>query len=330
MRFVKTKGTQVAGRFRDKRERIAETVWDLRLACDGAVSLGERTAGSEQGHWFGALARACSVFLRKMVIGDWNDASTRLLDDDVLDEFGMGFDKVKRVTGPRRTVELVKEIAGGMVQANKLDEVTGLTEATVLLPIPRHRLRIEVEWPLAGTASWREAPTREFPWTIAPRELFEWAEGKQQLDCNGWLAQQLVMFDHRGITLKDVIRTVATYEGAHSINVSRLLQAEDKEDKGPFLHPERHILQNVTILGVKYTHMVVVESALYIWERLVDDGHVERPADDEWRLRPSLWMVDGAELFSGQQDWLRFAGGLIVAFGSEERSFEHRIRAVGK
>ena len=120
VQFVKTRGTQVAGRFRDKTDRIAEAIWDLRSACEGAVSLGNRTPVAEQGQWFAALARACSVFLRKMVIRDWNDPSTRLLDENVLREFGMGFDRLKRVTATRRTLILVKEIARGEFEAQNL------------------------------------------------------------------------------------------------------------------------------------------------------------------------------------------------------------------
>ena len=115
----------------------------------------------------------------------------------------------------------------------KLDEATGRPVATDSLPIAPHTLSIAIEWPLPGAASWTTVPTEDRPWTMAPRELFE-LEGKEKLDCSGWLGQQLVMFDQRGITLKDVIRTVATYEGAHSINVSRLLQEEVKQAKGPF------------------------------------------------------------------------------------------------
>ena len=48
------------------------------------------------------------------------------------------------------------------------------------------------------------------------------------LSCDRWLGQQLVMFDNKGISLKDVIRTVVTYEGAHSTNVSRLLLTENE------------------------------------------------------------------------------------------------------
>ena len=60
---MKTKGPPVTGRH---RQTSAETVWD-QLACEGA-SLARRTARTIR--WGAALARACSVFLRKMVIGD--------------------------------------------------------------------------------------------------------------------------------------------------------------------------------------------------------------------------------------------------------------------
>ena len=166
------------------------------------------------------------------------------------------------------------------------------------------------------------------PWTMAPGELFE-LKGKEKLDCSGWLGQQLVMFDQRGITLKDVIRTVATYEGAHAINVSRLLQTDDGRAKGPFRHPERHILENVTVFGMKYTHIVVIECALYLYEMLADGGHIERVGDQEWRLRPSFVALDEGGFFSAKQDWLDFVGGLILAIGKAERSITHRIRAVG-
>ena len=104
---------------------------------------------------------------------------------------------------------------------------------------------------------------------------------------------------------------VATFEGAHSINVSRLLQAEDQKTEGPFKHPERHILDNVTVFGMKYTHIVVIECALYLYEMLADGGHIERLADEKWRLRPSFVTTDEAGFFSTKQDWLAFAGGLI-------------------
>ena len=165
--FVGTKGTQVAGKHRDKAERIAETVCDLELACEGAFSLTQRTARSDRGRWGGALARACSVFLRKMVIGDWNDPSTRLLDDSVVRTFGIGFDRLRRIPAERRTLEVGISMQGGMVALRKLDEATGRPEATVSLPMAPHALRIAIEWPLPGTAGWTVAPTEDRPWTVA-------------------------------------------------------------------------------------------------------------------------------------------------------------------
>ena len=74
-----------------------------------------------------------------MVIGDWNDPSTRLLDDSVVRTFGIGFDKLRRIPAERRTIEVGMSLHGGMVKAQKLDEVTGRPEATVLLRLrPMH------------------------------------------------------------------------------------------------------------------------------------------------------------------------------------------------
>ena len=329
VRFVRTKGTQVAGRHRDKPERIAETASDLELACEGAFSLAQRTDRSDRGRWVAALARACSVFLRKMVIGDRDDSSTRLLDDSVVQTFGIGFDRVRRVPTERCMIELRKSVRGGMMELKKLNEDTLRPEATISLPIAPHELTIAIEWPLPGAAGWNAAPTKDHPWTISPEELFD-LKSKEKLDCSGWLGQQLVTFDQRGIILKDVIWMVATFEGAHSINVSRLLQAADQNTRGPFKHPEWHILDNITVFGMKYTHIIVIECALYIHEMLAKAGHIPRPPDEKWRFRPSFVTTDPTEFFSENQDWLGFAGGLILAFGKAERSFTHRIRAVGR
>ena len=327
VQFVSTKGTPVSGRYRGKRERIAESVADLRLACEGAFSLCEQTDQRDRGQWLAALARACSVFLRKMVIGDRDDPGTRLLDDDVIRGSGIKLHKLRRISMPRRELEVEQTLERGAVVVQKLDEITGSPEATEILQMGRQTLKIVVEWPLPGAAGWTDVPTPEVPWTMAPEELFELG-GTEMPDCDAWLGQQLVLFDRRGITLKDVIRMVATFEGAHSINVSRLLQPQDEQSRGPFRYRERHILDNVTVFGVKYTHMVVVETALYLYERLVDVGHVERP-EKEWRMRASFVAAEGEGFFESAE-WLGFAGGLILSLGGREQSISHRIRAVGK
>ena len=189
-------------------------------------------------------------------------------------------------------------------------------------------MSIVVEWPLPGTASWTEVPNEEFLWTIAPEELFD-LENEKKIDCNQWLGQQVVMFDDRGITLKDILRMVATYEGSHSINVSRLLEVEGEETNKPSKTPERHILHNIAVLGMKYTHILVVECALYIHEMLVKSGHVKHVDEDRLKLRLSLDTTVSPDSFFVNPDWLRFTGGLILAFRASELAISHRIRAVG-
>ena len=81
---------------------------------------------------------------------------------------------------------------------------------------------------------------------------------------------------------------------------------------------------------MKYTHIVVIECALYLYEMLADGGHIERLGDKEWRFRPSFVALEQDEFFSAKPNWLGFAGGLILSIGTAERSITHRIRAVGK
>ena len=44
-----------------------------------------------------------------------------------------------------------------------------------------------------------------------------------------WLGQRVVMFDGKGISLKEMIRTVTNFEGAHSIDVGRLAAVEGEQ-----------------------------------------------------------------------------------------------------
>ena len=327
IRFVKTKGTLVTGRYKDNEERISETVTDLQIAFEGAHSQsgGEKRPVPAQ---LDSIARASSIFLRKMVIGDRNDAKTRLLSDDIVEAKNLRFQKIRRFSGSSRPLRITKSIKGGQMTLQKLDESTGHPEASVRLPLNSQSLNLHIQWPLPGTVGWRDAATEDNPWYVRPEELIDLnAEGS--FDCSGWLAQQLVMFDHRGITLKDVITMVATYEGAHSVNVSRLMQAYDQDNKGAFDNAERHILDNITIFGCKYSHILVIECALYLYEKLVDEGHIEQPAMEMWRYRPSFGTFEDVEtFFTESQNWLAFDGGMIMSFGNEEISIDHTIRAV--
>ena len=113
-----------------------------------------------------------------------------------------------------------------------------------------------------GMVDWLSQPDDAHPWDIKPDGLFG---SQESLGCNAWLGQQLVLFDGRGITLKDVVRVTVNTEGAHSPPVDRLFMPEGSEDKTRFRvvkDGEIHILSHITICGVRYSHAIVIQSAL--------------------------------------------------------------------
>ena len=74
-----------------------------------------------------------------------------------------------------------------------------------------------------------------------------------------------MLFDGKGISLKEMIRTVVNFEGAHSIDVGRLAVVEG-ETSGAATNPAPHILNAVTVCGIRYAHLVVLECALYLYK----------------------------------------------------------------
>ena len=83
--------------------------------------------------------------------------------------------------------------------------------------------------------------SEEAPWPITADQLFRMSRATG-LSCDEWLAQQVVMFDGKGISLKEMIQTVATLEGAHSIDVDRLSTVEGEEAPKAAKDPVPHIL----------------------------------------------------------------------------------------
>ena len=75
IRFVPTEGSPVSVGRRDKAERIRETIIDLQLVIDGCDDLPRSRIRDA----VASLARHCSIFLRKMVLGD--ERNRRLLDE---------------------------------------------------------------------------------------------------------------------------------------------------------------------------------------------------------------------------------------------------------
>lgn len=317
MSFVESEGHPIKLGNRDKPERIRETVIDLQLAIGGLAAqpptqLADATS---------SFARSCSVFLRKMVLND--PRSPRLLDADICRKMGLRFGRFRPIRGDRRVLTFGPPgIAGGVLQMEKKDEETGEPERTEIVAIGPQRLSLVVQWPLIGMVDWLGQPDDAHPWAIEPEGLFGLEES---LGCDAWLGQQLVLFDGRGITLKDVIRVTVNTEGAHSPPLDRVFVVDGSEDKTRFRvvkDGEIHILSHITVCELRYSHAIVIQSALHVYQQLCK--HIRQQSVDV----PAFYFVpDNA--FGPDQSWLRFSGGPALALGGVGRSITFEIRAPG-
>lgn len=327
VRFVPTTGSVIGGRHREKTARITEAMSDLQLGVEGLAS---RLAAPADGALFvealQTFARTCSVFLRKTVLGDRGERETRLLDDRVLASLDLVFPPLRKISSEdRRVMEVRFSHAGGFMEVTKLNEETLSPEANQRLPMAPQGVALSIEWPLPGAADWVGAPSKEAPWPVNPEQLFD-TEARPGLGCDEWLGQQVVLFDRTGISLKEIIRTVANFEGAHSISVGRLAQVEG--DRGPRAarRPEPHLLSAISVFGVPYVHLIVIESALFLYSRLVDERSIERPNGEIYIPTPGFACTPD-EAASSSPDWLRFEGGMMLSFSTVPTVIRHRLRA---
>lgn len=137
-----------------------------------------------------------------------------------------------------------------------------------------------------------------------------------------------MLFDGKGISLSEIIRTVVNFEGAHSIDVGRLAVVEGEKASGAAANPAPHILNAVTVCGIRYAHLIVIESALYVYERLLDESAVERPPGEIYKVALAVACPpERAE--SARPAWVRFLGSLMISFSGAPRFLRHRVRAVG-
>ena len=323
---VQATGSPVTGRLKDKGERIREAIDDLQLAIDGSqVQLTSETQADQFSRSIAALARACSVFLRKMALGDRNNKATRLLDDDVCASMGLKFHKLVKVDGARRPVEISFSIVGGYVNATKKNDETLLPEHTVHIPVGSQKLTISVEFPLPGMTNWFSSPDDQPIGEMRVEELFD-SGSDPVLSCSEWLGQQLVLFDNKGIALKEVITTIVNTEGAHSVSGGRLAAKKGEKPQKFTRRQGLNILNNITFGSVKYNHIVVIESALYLYERIMQD----RVANGElqgYYMPIVCVMSDSPEHGSLiNQRFMGFQGGLILGLGGQEQIVHHEIR----
>ena len=333
-RFFPAKGSLIGGRSADKPGRITEALQDMQLAVNGMAMQFGKEGGGQGEEWttaVAALARACSMFLRKTVLGDFGKRETRLLDDDVLEALG-GFRFHPLVRIPRALRRRIRVefggIRGGELQITKLNDDTLEPERTYTAPMGPQTLEIGIEWPLPGAIGWTGVPTEHEPWLVAPGMLFR-LDKPPGMDCDAWLGQQVVRFDDHAISLKDLIQTVVNFEAAHSLSTSRLATVGDEEPTGARRNPAPHILNALTFCGIRYAHLVVIESAMYLYDALLDNKSVTRPKGDIYSMKLGV-ACDADQSQSDTPNWVSFGGTMMIAFHNAPTVIRHEIRPVGK
>ena len=330
VRFVPSSGSVIGGIQRGKTMRITDAMADLQLGIDG---LRNRMANGDDGiQWAQALdafARTCSVFLRKTVLGNRDMRETRLLDDRVLRSISLNFDRLRKIPRDRRReIEVGFGIDSAYLQLTKLDDDTREPQTTHFLRARPQEVKLCIEWPLPGAADWIGVPSEKGPWPVSSDQLFQASEGSG-LSCDEWLGQQVVLFDGKGISLKEMIRTVVNFDGAHSINVSRLSVVQGESTSKASKNPAPHILNAVTVCGIRYAHLIVIESALYLYEKLLNVDLIERPSGEIYMPTPGVVCApDQAE--SVCPDWVKFQGTMMISFSRVPKVVRHKIKPVGK
>lgn len=321
VKFFPIAGSPVTLGGRDKMERTREAIVDLNLVLEGFIVQAEKDLNDS----IASFARHCSIFLRKMVIGDRGTAP--LLDEDTCRQLNLVFPRLRKVTGERRSITAAaSEITDGVIMITKRNEESGESEGTLQIPIGRQQLTITAEWPLPGMADWLEQATEDNPWQIGPSGLFDY-KSDMGVDDNAWLGQQLVLFDNRSITLKEVVRIVANTEAAHAPPIDRLAEVaggeKDHLRAQAAKASELLILSNVRVCGVRYHHAIVIQTTLCLYQKLFETKSV--PGFEKELKLPVLSFMP-ADGFSPEQRWLSFDGGLMTSLGGGEQVISHNIR----
>ena len=226
----------------------------------------------------------------------------------------------------RRKIEVGISLDEGLLELMKLDDHTREPQATYRFRAGPQEVKLSIEWPLPGAADWRGVPSQETPWLVSTDQLFRTGTGSS-LSCDEWLGQQVVLFDGKGVSLKEMIRTVVNFEGAHSIDVGRLAIVEGEVASGAATNPAPHILNAVTVFGIRYAHLIVIECAMYLYEKLLDEKSIERPSGDIYKITPGVeCSPEQAESLS--PDWIKFQGSMMISFTDRPKVVRHKIKGV--
>ncbi len=318
IQFVETEGSPILlGRDMEEWQRVRVAVSDLQIALGGFdAQPAERLPESMP-----FLARQCSVFLRKLAIGDrW---TARALSVETCQAIGLDFCRLRIPAATHRAVLTPVSTVGGGMAITKLNDETGEPEAHSEFTIGPQRLVFAIQWPLPGLAGWGDNPTPESPWRMEPDGLFD-SEASLGHDCDRWLGQQLVRLDDEHFTLGQIIRMVVNTEGAHAPPLDRLMIPKGTKDEARRKivdNYKMHILGRITVFGVRYDHLVTILAGLHLYYRLTRSGISEQLGGPA-----SIPVVRIAHDLPAGLEWLDFDGGLAPAIRPEGRTIVHTVR----
>ena len=295
----------------DRKEVIRKAMVDLNTTIDGCMA---QTLNRDI---LDALARQCSIFLRKMAIGD--DRNPPLLDIETCKAAGIQFHKLRAVRGERQRVPVIHHRF-----TNRQTHITlKIPETGQSLGEMSHQsgdpweFSIHTDWPLPGLVSWTGLPTPETPWTIFLDKLFD-LNTVLDHDCKRWLGQQLVLFDNQSVTLGDAIRAVINTEGAHAPLTVPLMQPQDSNRKGrsdTLKNPGAYILLCMITEAISYAHVIAIEAGLYLYLLVAQSGLIQQfSAVDSV---PDFHITSSAAGSSHGRILLGFEGSVVLPIHSE-------------
>ena len=102
---------------------------------------------------------------------------------------------------------------------------------------------------------------------------------------------------------------------------------EGDKDKARFRvvkDSEIHILSHIQVCGVRYSHAIVIQTALHLYRELAENSSF-RQSEDEVGIPVFCFIPD--DVFSPTQAWLRFDGGLAFSLRGVGQTITHRVRA---
>lgn len=319
------RGNTVHSHQKNKSERIIDTLGDLRLAIDGLRMQQAQRNRRHSVQSLSAFARTCSIFLRKLVLGDHDRRGTRLLDDAMMASLKIRLQGLRKILPERRrSLQTGWSLSRGSLQITKIDE-PGPVLPTYRFDMPKQGVEFKLWWPIPGFADWIEPPTLSKPWMLAADQLFD-VTSDHSMTCDNWLAQQVLIFDHTPVSLKRIVRDVATFEGAHALNMgaSNARGGQHSRKKGNIA--PLHLLNGITIFGVPLPHIIVIETALYLFEQLLREPSIEQHIAEPYSFRLDFSCTP-EQATSSQPDWLQFHGGQTLVFSSQPNEVRHKIKA---